>query len=187
MFHVSYSKNITLNLILTGWPFCCADLDSRKLKTSPPNDVSRHKPHFALPPQNLPFGCIMRTPFVVRPSISTLSCHFVAFSCTYTKVRMRRKKVKRMHIKNRGIRNKIMNRIAQLVSNWSAFKLILKLILNVKKITESLKFKNNGFQNIQKITVFRIFKYKKVVIRSSKFKKITESSKFKISKSRYWK
>lgn len=66
--------------LLTGWPFCCADLDSLKLKTSPPKDVSRHKPHFAVPPQNFPFGCIIRTPFVVSPSISTLSCHFVAFS-----------------------------------------------------------------------------------------------------------
>lgn len=64
----------------TGWPFCCADLDSRRLNTSPPTEHSRHTPQSAKPPQNWPFGCIMRTPFVVRPSISTLSCHLVAFS-----------------------------------------------------------------------------------------------------------
>lgn len=69
--------------IRTGSPFCCADLDSRRLKTSPPTEHSRHGvvPGFSvLPPTNSPFGCIIKMPFVVRPSISTLSCHFVAFS-----------------------------------------------------------------------------------------------------------
>lgn len=80
---ISHSKKVEqrVECSLTGWPFCCADLDSRRLKTSPPKDVSRHNPHFAVPPQNFPLGCIIKTPFVVRPSISTLSCHFVAFSC----------------------------------------------------------------------------------------------------------
>lgn len=64
----------------TGWPFCCADRHSLRLNTSPPTDVSRHSPHSADPPQNWPLGCMIRTPFVVRPSISTLSCHLVAFS-----------------------------------------------------------------------------------------------------------
>lgn len=68
-------------MLRTGWPFCCAERDSRRLKTSPPTEHSRHRPHLALPPQNEPLGCIIKTPLVVRPSISTLSCHFVAFSC----------------------------------------------------------------------------------------------------------
>jgi hypothetical protein len=66
---------------LTTSPFCWAERDSRKEKTPPPTDTSRHRPDFASPPQNDPRGCIMRTPFVVRPSISRFSCHFVAFSC----------------------------------------------------------------------------------------------------------
>lgn len=66
------------NETLTGWPFCCADLDSLRLNISPPTEHSRHK-RFS----ELVFGCIIKTPFVVRPSISILSCHFVAFSCQW--------------------------------------------------------------------------------------------------------
>lgn len=77
-------KNATKRKPLTCFPFCCADLDSLKLNISPPTEHSRHTPHLALPPQNWPFGCMIRTPFVVRPSISTLSCHFVAFSWNQT-------------------------------------------------------------------------------------------------------
>jgi len=68
-------------LTLTTTPFCWAERDSRIEKTPPPTDTSRHMPHFASPPQKDPRGCMMRTPFVVRPSISRFSCHFVAFSC----------------------------------------------------------------------------------------------------------
>ena len=69
------------SVILTTTPFCWAERDSRMEKTPPPTDTSRHMPHFASPPQKDPRGCMMRTPFVVRPSISRFSCHFVAFSC----------------------------------------------------------------------------------------------------------
>jgi hypothetical protein len=68
-------------LTLTTAPFCWAERDSRMENTPPPTDTSRHRPHFASPPQKGPRGCMMRTPFVVRPSISRFSCHFVAFSC----------------------------------------------------------------------------------------------------------
>lgn len=62
------------------YTFCCADRLSRKENTAPPTEVSRQGPQVALPPQKSPLGCIMRTPFVVRPSISWFSVHFVAFS-----------------------------------------------------------------------------------------------------------
>jgi hypothetical protein len=48
-------------------------------KTPPPTDTSRHCPDFASPPKKEPRGCMMRTPFVVRASISPFSCHFAAF------------------------------------------------------------------------------------------------------------
>lgn len=60
--------------------FCCAERLSRKEKTAPPTEVSRHGPQVALPPQKSPRGCIMSTPFVVNPSISWFSVHLVAFS-----------------------------------------------------------------------------------------------------------
>lgn len=78
---VSLVNNCCTSYTLTGWPFCWADRDSLKLNTSPPTEHSRQQPHLPLPPQNWPFGCMISTPFVVSPSISTLSCHLVAFSC----------------------------------------------------------------------------------------------------------
>lgn len=80
-----YSNYVQTNIdknIHTTCPFRCADLDSLSACTPPPTDVSSQQLHFASPPQKLPFGCIMRTPFVVRPSISyPFSRHFEAFSC----------------------------------------------------------------------------------------------------------
>ena len=80
--HVGKSSRFSGTILtLTTTPFCWAERDSRMEKTPPPTDTSRHMPHFASPPQKEPRGCMMRTPFVVRPSISRFSCHFVAFSC----------------------------------------------------------------------------------------------------------
>lgn len=70
----------------TFWPFCWADRDSLVVNTPPPTDVSSQYLHFASPPQNVPLGCIIRTPFVVSPSISLpFSCHLFAFSYKYFK------------------------------------------------------------------------------------------------------
>lgn len=66
-------------LTLTASPFWCASQRCRMEKIPPPTDTSSHRPDFASPPQKEPRGCMMRTPFVVRASISSFSFHFAAF------------------------------------------------------------------------------------------------------------
>ncbi|MPC20781.1 hypothetical protein E2C01_013739 [Portunus trituberculatus] len=63
------------------WHHTGADRDSRSAYTPPPTDTSLQMPGLASPPQNWVGGCMMSTPLVVRPSISPLFCHLVAFSC----------------------------------------------------------------------------------------------------------
>jgi hypothetical protein len=75
-----YVSGFREHITPTTCPFCWAERVSRMEKTPPPTETSRHRPDFASPPQKEPCGCMMRTPFVVRLSISWFSCHFVALS-----------------------------------------------------------------------------------------------------------
>lgn len=68
--------------ILTARPFFWAERLSLREYIPPQTETSRHTPGSESPPQKEPWGCIRRIPFVVKPSISRPSCHFVAFSCT---------------------------------------------------------------------------------------------------------
>ena len=67
----------------TGLLCCGTDLDSRSAYIPPPTDTSRQTPPPLAPTPNCVRGCMMRTPFVIKPSISEPFCHLVAFSYRY--------------------------------------------------------------------------------------------------------
>ena len=71
-----FNRNIKLTRLL----FWGADLDSLSAYKPPSTDTSLHVLGFELL-VNPSTGCIIRMPFVVRPSISPSLYHLVAFSC----------------------------------------------------------------------------------------------------------
>lgn len=66
--------------LLTRLLFCGVDLDSLRAYTPPSTETSLQILGFGSV-ENPLIGCMIRTPFVVSPSISPSLYHFVAFSC----------------------------------------------------------------------------------------------------------
>lgn len=59
---------LSMELFLTSFPLCWADLVSRRVKTFPHTEISLHTPGAGSATYSLA-GCITSTPLVVSPSI----------------------------------------------------------------------------------------------------------------------